>query len=157
MRIPLTQFGTSMSISIPLYVPFTSQSSLRKRSIDDDDDDDKYYEEPRSLSTRLGMYKEMEGYVDKIFKKDGHSCLLRAMCEASANPQHDDGILGKTGTPVSVGVISDTLGDLTNFLLTGSYSAPDQNSEEGRPYLEAQAVGQVGLSVVALSNLICCS
>ena len=150
MRIPLTQFGTSMSISIPLYVPFTSQSTNNEEDYED-------YEEPRSLSTRLGMYKEMEGYVDKIFKKDGHSCLLRAMCEASANPQHDDGILGKTGTPVSVGVISDTLGDLTNFLLTGSYSAPDQNSEEGRPYLEAQAVGQVGLSVVALSNLICCS
>ena len=138
MSIPLTQFGTSMSISIPLYVPFTSQSTNNEEDYED-------YEEPRSLSTRLGMYKEMEGYVDKIFKKDGHSCLLRAMCEASANPQHDDGILGKPGTPVSVGVICDTLGDLTNFLLTGSYSAPDQNSEEGRPYLEAQAVGQVGL------------
>ena len=34
-------------------------------------------------------------------------------------------------------------GDITNFLLTGSYSAADQNSEEGRPYLRAQAEGQV--------------
>ena len=41
------------------------------------------------------MYKEVENYVNRITGADGHSCLLRAMCETSANPLHDDGILGK--------------------------------------------------------------
>ena len=53
-------------------------------------------------------------------------------------------------------------GDITNFLLTGSYSAPDQGSEEGKPYLAAQATGQVRIlllvwrsfSVVALWRLL---
>ena len=35
------------------------------------------------------------------------------------------------------------VGDITNFLLTGTYSAADQTSEAGKPYLRAQAEGQV--------------
>ena len=43
----------------------------------------------------------------------------------------------------NIAIIADLSGDITNFLLTGTYSAEDQTSEAGRPYLRAQAEGQV--------------
>lgn len=48
-------------------------------------------------------------------------------------------------------------GDITNFLLTGTYSAPDKESEDGRPYLEAQAAGQVRARTVVVIIILCCS
>jgi hypothetical protein len=55
------------------------------------------------------------------------SCnLLRAMCEASSTPLHDEGILG----------------DAVNFLLTASYAA-EETDEKFKEYLEAQAEGKV--------------
>merc|ERR1739848_642094 len=96
MRIPIDQLNSAISISIPFYAPFGGRSSSGGAE-----------------STRLNLYREMEGYVSQITRTDGHSCLLRAMCEVSANPGHEDGLMG----------------DITNFLLTGSYSAADQTSE----------------------------
>ena len=38
------------------------------------------------------MYKSIEGYISQVTRMDGHACLLRAMCEASAYPLHDEGL-----------------------------------------------------------------
>ena len=57
---------------------------------------------------------------------DGKACLLRAMCETSSMPLHDEGILG----------------DAVNFLLTANY-ASEETDENFKEYLEAQTNGQV--------------
>ena len=57
---------------------------------------------------------------------DGHQCLLRAMCEASSTPLHDEGILG----------------DAVTFLLTSNYAA-EESDERFKKYFAAQAKGQV--------------
>ena len=137
-RIPITQLNSAISISIPFTTPFGRSASGGVglgRSFSGETE-----------ATRLNLYREMEGYVSQITRTDGHSCLLRAMCEVSANPGHDDGLMGKEdqrGDVLTRGTIPLLPGDITNFLLTGSYSAADQSSEEGRPYLRAQAEGQV--------------
>ena len=64
--------------------------------------------------------------MSQVTGADGHACLLRAMCEASSTPLHDEGILG----------------DAVNFLLTANYVA-EENDKKFKKYLEAQAVGQV--------------
>ena len=139
-RIPITQLNSAISISIPFTTPFGRSASGGVglgRSFSGETE-----------ATRLNLYREMEGYVSQITRTDGHSCLLRAMCEVSANPGHDDGLMGKEdkrGDVLTRGTIPLLPGDITNFLLTGSYSAADQSSEEGRPYLRAQAEGQVRL------------
>ena len=93
MSIPINDLGTSVKI----FVPFTfSVPGLASRS-----DEQEYDNGGRSFSGevghpgRLNMYKQMEQYVEQIVKGDGHSCLLRAMCEVSANPQHEDGLMGE--------------------------------------------------------------
>ena len=69
----------------------------------------------------------MENYVANMLGlQDGHQCLLRAMCEVSSTPLHNEGVLG----------------DALNFLLTGTYSAPDK-SDVAKEYFEAQAEGQL--------------
>ena len=57
---------------------------------------------------------------------DGHSCLLRAMCEASSTPLHDEGIIG----------------DAITFLLTTNYVA-DESDQKFKKYFAAQAKGKV--------------
>ena len=89
MRIPIDQLSSAISISIPFYAPFGGRSSSGGgfgRSFSGE-----------AESTRLNLYREMEGYVSQITRTDGHSCLLRAMCEVSANPGHEDGLMGKCG------------------------------------------------------------
>ena len=88
MRIPIDQLNSAISISIPFYAPFapTSSSGFSGRSLSGESGE----------STRLNLYREMEGYVGQITRTDGHSCLLRAMCEVSANPGHEDGLMGKS-------------------------------------------------------------
>ena len=68
----------------------------------------------------------MEKYVGQVTGADGHACLLRAMCEASAAPLHDEGLLG----------------DAVNFLLTANYAA-QQSDHDLKEYVAAQAQGQV--------------
>ena len=87
-RIPITQLNSAISISIPFTTPFGRSASGGVglgRSFSGETE-----------ATRLNLYREMEGYVSQITRTDGHSCLLRAMCEVSANPGHDDGLMGKT-------------------------------------------------------------
>ena len=88
MRIPIDQLNSAISISIPFYTEFGRSSSGGGlgRSFSGE-----------AESTRLNLYREMEGYVGQITRTDGHSCLLRAMCEVSANPGHEDGLMGKCG------------------------------------------------------------
>ena len=38
----------------------------------------------------------IQGYIHQLTGHDGHHCLLRAMCEASATPLHADGLLGES-------------------------------------------------------------
>ena len=101
--------------------------------------------------------------------EDGHACILRAMCEISATPLHDDGLLGINIDHLLLSWCyklpsccvtsldwSQTLtqqlcqqkqfyqcsGDAINFLLTGTFTAPDQSGVDPS-YFEAQAEGQV--------------
>ena len=57
---------------------------------------------------------------------DGHSCLLRAMCEASSTPRHDEGLIG----------------DAITFLLTANYVS-DEPDTKFKKYFAAQAKGKV--------------
>ena len=120
--IPIDDLGTGIYISIPFNFDFPTSTSKLAAS----------YGTGRSLTSnnhhilsRSSLYKQLESYVSRITGvDDGHACVLRAMCETSANPLHDDGLIG----------------DAINFLLTGSYSAP---AAEDSSYFEAQAKGQV--------------
>ena len=64
--------------------------------------------------------------MSQVTGADGHACLLRAMCEASSTPLHDEGILG----------------DAVNFLLTANY-ASEETDDKFMKYLDAQSRGQV--------------
>ena len=57
---------------------------------------------------------------------DGHSCLLRAMCEAQATPSHDEGVLG----------------DIVDFVLTSNF-VNEEIDPKFKKYSEAQDAGQV--------------
>lgn len=70
--------------------------------------------------------------LGSISATDGHACMLRAMCEASAAPLHSDGLLG----------------DALNLLLSAGHAlVPGAESEEDigsyREYSEAQTEGMV--------------
>ena len=52
--------------------------------------------------TRGGLYRSLETYVAQMTGSGGHGCLLRAMCEASATPLHDDGLVGECGFLITV-------------------------------------------------------
>ena len=75
------------------------------------------------------MFVQMLGSISAT---DGHACMLRAMCEASAAPLHSDGLLG----------------DALNLLLSAGHAlVPGAESEEDigsyREYSEAQTEGMV--------------
>ena len=95
--MPLPDFNSRITISAPFYFDFPPVAPAERASADYFGLGD--FATGRSLSggetTRIKMYKELETYVSRIMGADGHSCLLRAMCETGANPHHDDGILGK--------------------------------------------------------------
>ena len=69
--------------------------------------------------------------LGSISATDGHACMLRAMCEASAAPLHSDGLLG----------------DALNLLLSAGHALVGGESEEEigsyREYSEAQTAGMV--------------
>ena len=114
-RIPLPDLNSAISVTAPFYFDFPIQS---ERGATD------YfgftgYSTGRSLNSgaetgRVKMYKEVETYVNRITGADGRSCLLRAMCETSANPLHDDGILGKILATINMSALSSH----TNFQAT---------------------------------------
>jgi len=121
LTIPIPDLGTEIMVTVPFSVDFpTTTTTTSGRSFTG-----------RSLSSglespRASMYGYVEKYMSQVTGADGHACLLRAMCEASAAPLHDEGLLG----------------DAVNFLLTGNYAAeePDQKFKD---YVAAQAQGQL--------------
>jgi len=118
--VPLPDFSSEILVTVPfsLDIPVASSRSASGRS----------FSSSSSLisSPRSTMYRTMEKYVGQITGADGHACLLRAMCEASAAPLHDEGLLG----------------DAVNFLLTANYAA-QQSDHDLKKYVAAQAQGQL--------------
>ena len=70
--------------------------------------------------------------LGSISSTDGHSCMLRAMCEAAATPHHSDGLLG----------------DAINLVLSAGHALVGGEEELGeyRDYTQAQTDGQVRTS-----------
>merc|ERR1711936_1026583 len=117
MYIPVPDLGTSLSLSTSFRsrIPVISKSDSG-RSFSSSSDPD----------PRFAIYKYIERYIKKVTGADGHSCLLRSMCEASSTPLHNEGFIG----------------DAINFLLTSNYAA-DQSDENYQTYLRAQAKGRL--------------
>ena len=118
--IPVPDLSTEIAVNIPFSVNFPTTSVASGRSFSG-----------RSLSAsslppRATMYKYIENYIGQITGSNGHACLLRAMCEASATPNHDEGLLG----------------DAVNFILTSSYAEEEQDIKF-KEYFKAQSKGQV--------------
>ena len=118
--IPVPDLSTEIAVNIPFSVNFPTTSVASGRSFSG-----------RSLSAssqtpRATMYKYIEQYMGQISGSNGHACLLRSMCEASATPNHDEGLLG----------------DVVNFILTSSYAGEEQD-DKFKEYFEAQSKGQV--------------
>ena len=120
IEIPVPDLDTTIYISAPFSFDFSPEeeeevSSYSGRTFSSS-----------LMSPRSNFYKQIEKYMGQMTGADGHACLLRAMCEASATPLHDEGILG----------------DAVNFLLTANY-ANEETDDKFKEYLEAQAKGQV--------------
>ena len=113
--IPIPDLGTTLYLSLPFSVtlPSTSARSGTARSLGG----------PTGRST---IYRGVEKYMGHLTGADGHTCLLRAMCEASSTPLHDGGIIG----------------DAVTFLLTTNY-ATEEEDDKFKKYFAAQAKGQV--------------
>ena len=126
--IPIPQLDTRVFISVPFSYRLPRQRSSA-RSLSDDVD---WLDTPRSV-----FYSYVEEYLGRMIGADGQQCLLRAMCEASSTPLHDEGIIG----------------DAVTFLLTSNY-VNEEGDERFKKYFEAQAKGQVRL-VKFLFCLVC--
>ena len=77
--------------------------------------------------------------LGSISATDGHACMLRAMCEASAAPLHSDGLLG----------------DALNLLLSAGHALVGGSEEDigsYREYSEAQTEGMVSVLVISPNN-----
>ena len=122
--IPIADLGTTLFLSMPFYLAFpTTAKSGTGRSLDG------IGGIGGSKGMRSSLYKGVEKYMGHITGADGQSCLLRAMCEASSVPLHDEGIIG----------------DAVTFLLTTNY-ATEEEDERFKKYFAAQAKGQVSQS-----------
>ena len=122
--IPIADLGTAIYISMPFILTFpTTAKSGTGRSLDG------IGGIGGSGGMRSSLYKGVEKYMGHITGADGQSCLLRAMCEASSIPLHDEGIIG----------------DAVTFLLTTNY-ATEEEDERFKKYFAAQAKGQVNQS-----------
>merc|ERR1711892_1654694 len=117
LTFPLPDISSEILVTVPFSLDFPTATSRSASG--------------RSFSSsvtspRSTMYKTIEKYMSQITGADGHACLLRAMCEASATPLHDEGILG----------------DAVNFLLTANY-ASIESDDKFKEYLKAQTEGQL--------------
>ena len=68
--------------------------------------------------------------MKKYTGMEGKACLLRAICEANATPDHNDGLLG----------------DAVNLLLSASHALKhggEEADEEYKEYLAAEARGHL--------------
>ena len=127
--IPIADLGTTLYLSMPFAFTFPSTSSRSGtgRSLDGP---------IGSQGMRSTLYKGVEKYMGHLTGADGHSCLLRAMCEASSTPLHDEGIIG----------------DAVTFLLTTNY-ATEEEDERFKKYFAAQAKGQVSQKHAMVSKI----
>ena len=120
--IPLPEFSSAIYVSVPFSFSFpeasTTGTGTAGRSFSGLGS--------TSSSPRTALYTNIEKYLGQMIGADGHQCLLRAMCEASSTPLHDEGILG----------------DAVTFLLTSNYAA-EESDERFKKYFAAQAKGQV--------------
>ena len=71
----------------------------------------------------------------------GHDCLLRAMCEASAAPLHQEVCAHPTDNALMYSK-QGLLGDAVNFLLTANYAGYEKD-DRFQSYRAAQSRGQV--------------
>ena len=117
--IPMNDLNAAVEISVPFS--FSVPTEARRRS-----STGRSFSGSGTSSVRSKMYKAVENYVGMFTGADGHSCLLRAMCEVGSNPFHEEGILG----------------DVVNFLLTGNY-VHEEEDERFLSYQEAQTTGQL--------------
>ena len=137
--IPLVPLNTAIYMSLPLYFRYPSarEDSPASTIIDDDGVfiplgrrkrslDDTSLEAVGDQSPRSAIYSGLESGVALLTGADGHSCLLRAMCEASSTPRHDEGLIG----------------DAITFLLTTNYVS-DEPDTKFKKYFAAQARGKV--------------
>ena len=117
--VPIPDLGTTVFMSVPFRFSFpsTSARSGTGRSLDGGSG---------SQGMRSTLYRGVEKYMGHITGADGQACLLRAMCEASSIPLHDEGIIG----------------DAVTFLLTTNY-ATEEEDDRFKKYFAAQAKGQV--------------
>ena len=125
--IPIADLGTALYLSMPFVFSFpTTHKSGTGRSLDG---------VGGSQGMRSTLYRGVEKYMGHITGADGQSCLLRAMCEASSIPLHDEGIIG----------------DAVTFLLTTNY-ATEEEDERFKKYFAAQAKGQVSRNNTRVTN-----
>ena len=125
--VPIPDLGTSIYLSMPFVFTLpTTQKSGTGRSLDGSGG---------SQGMRSSLYRGVEKYLGHITGADGQSCLLRAMCEASSIPLHDEGLIG----------------DAVTFLLTTNY-ATEEEDERFKKYFAAQATGQVSQSNAIKTN-----
>ena len=122
--IPLTDLNSAVYISVPFSFSYPSarHSSVSGRSFSGEAS----LEAVGGQSPRSALYSGLESSVAHLTGADGHSCLLRAMCEASSTPRHDEGIIG----------------DAITFLLTANYVS-DEPDTKFKKYFAAQAKGKV--------------
>ena len=82
------------------------------------------------MRQRRSVYSAVESYMRKYTGMEGRACLLRAICEANATPDHNDGLLG----------------DAVNLLLSASHALKhggEEADEEYKEYLAAEARGHL--------------
>ena len=124
--IPLDNFASELIVTVPISFDIPTNNDVEEKLSSNSG---------RSFSSSLkshrsNFYKQIEKYMGQMTGADGHACLLRAMCEASSHPLHDEGLLG----------------DAVNFLLTANYAA-EESDEKFKKYLGAQTKGQVSISI----------
>ena len=138
--IPLPDLNSAVYISVPFSFSYpsarsSSVSASSGRSFSDTGLDSVGVQSPRSA-----LYSGLESSVAHLTGADGHACLLRAMCEASSTPLHDEGLIG----------------DAITFLLTANY-VTDEPDNKFKKYFAAQAKGQVmkiGKSLLKLGRIL---
>jgi len=110
LKIPISELSTSLTMSVPFSFEFPSTASSSGRSFGGHE--------------RGDVYTALEKYISSSAGVNGHACLLRAICEVSLAPKHNDGLVG----------------DAVNMLLsTGTTLASITKEDETiREYVEAQ-------------------
>ena len=130
-NIPLPDLNTAIFISVPFQ--FRYPSTPRSFSEDGRSFSDGGLDLNRGGSTRSALYSGLESGVAHLTGADGHACLLRAMCEASSTPLHDEGLIG----------------DAITFLLTANW-AVEEPDNRFKKYYAAQVKGQVKRKLTSL-------